>query len=129
MITNLQMVTIYVSDMQRALDFYTNKLGFVNLAEFNDGETHLIWLLPEAASKDDLATQIALCVAKPGNPRIGSASGMVFTALDIGATYDELKARGVLFAKELIRHEYGKGEGDQEAQFSDPDGNVFLLHT
>ena len=129
MITHLQMVTIYVSDMARALEFYTQKLGFANLAEFDDGENHLVWLLPEAAREDERPTQIALYAAKPGDARIGGASGMVFTAADIAATYEELKGRGVPFIKELIRHGYGEGEGDQEAQFSDPDGNVFLLHT
>jgi hypothetical protein len=29
----------------------------------------------------------------------------------------------------LVRHEYGEGSGDQEARFTDPDGNKFLLHT
>jgi hypothetical protein len=54
---------------------------------------------------------------------------MVFTAENIEATYLELKERGVHFTKELIRHGYGQGEGDQEANFVDPDGNTFLLHT
>ena len=63
-------------------------------------------------------------------PRLGnSTSGMVFTADDIEATYHELKARGVPFTLDLIRHPYGDGDGDQEARFIDPDGNEFLLHT
>ena len=69
---------------------------------------------------------------RPADPRIGSISGMVFTtqtAEEIEATYHELKSRGVHFTMELVRHEYGKGLGDQEARFVDPDGNEFLLHT
>ncbi len=31
MISHLQMITIYVSDLDRALDFYTDKLGFIFL--------------------------------------------------------------------------------------------------
>ena len=129
MISHLQMITIYVSDLDRAVDFYTNQLGFIQTAEFDDGENRLVWLIPEAAKDVDLATEIALFAAPDGDPRIGAASGLVFTAPDIGAAYDALKARGVPFVKELIRHGYGSGEGDQEAQFIDPDGNVFLLHT
>jgi catechol 2,3-dioxygenase-like lactoylglutathione lyase family enzyme len=130
MISKLQMITIYVSDLDRALDFYTNKLGFVKTAEFDDGQgTRLAWVIPAPASNVDLATEIALYAPPADDPRIGAASGLVFTADDIEATYDELKARGVHFTKELIRHPYGQGEGDQEANFVDPDGNLFLLHT
>ena len=129
MISHLQMITIYVSDLARAVDFYTNKLGFIQTVKFDDGTQHLVWLIPASAKDVDLATEIALYAAPAGDPRIGAASGLVFTAPDIGAAYDELKARGVPFVKDLVRHGYGGGDGDQEAQFSDPDGNVFLLHT
>lgn len=134
MISNLQMITIYVSDMERSVDFYTQKLGFVKVAEYNDGgENYLTWVLPEPASRDDLATQIALQeLPDKKDPRIGSISGMVFTARtaeEIETTYQELRSRGVRFTMELVRHDYGKGPGDQEARFVDPDGNEFLLHT
>jgi catechol 2,3-dioxygenase-like lactoylglutathione lyase family enzyme len=123
------MITIYVSDLERALDFYTCQLGFVITAEFKDQDQHLLWVIPSAASTVELATEIALYAPGSGDPRIGAASGIVFTADNIKATYDELKARGVEFTLDLIRHEYGKGDGDQEARFVDPDGNKFLLHT
>ena len=109
MISNLQMITIYVRGMRRAVEFYTEKLGFVKVAEYNDGrDNYLTWVMPQPASKDDLATQ---------------------TAEEIETTYHELKSRGVHFTLELVRHHYGKGPGDQEARFVDPDGNEFLLHT
>jgi catechol 2,3-dioxygenase-like lactoylglutathione lyase family enzyme len=124
------MVSIYVSDLERALDFYTEKLGFEKTAEFDDNQgTKLAWVVPKPACTVDLATEIALCEVSPDDPKVGAVSGMVFTAEDIEATYLELKQRGVHFTKELIRHGYGKGEGDQEANFVDPDGNMFLLHT
>ena len=133
MISNLQMITIYVRDMTRAVEFYTQKLGFVKLAEYNDGTgNYLIWVIPQPASQDNLATQIALQeLTDKNDPRIGSISGMVFTtktAEEIETTYHELKERGVHFTMELVRHDYGKGLGDQEARFIDPDGNEFLLH-
>jgi catechol 2,3-dioxygenase-like lactoylglutathione lyase family enzyme len=130
MITHLQMISIYVSDLERALDFYTQKLGFEKTAEFDDNQgTKLAWVVPKPALTVDLATEIALCEVAPDDPRIGVVSGMVFTAENIEATYLELKERGVHFTKELIRHGYGQGDGDQEANFVDPDGNMFLLHT
>jgi catechol 2,3-dioxygenase-like lactoylglutathione lyase family enzyme len=131
MITHLQMITIYVRDLERALEFYRDTLGFVKLAEYDDGQgERLIWVIPQAARTNDLATQIALYApADTADQRIGATSGLVFTAADIETTYHELKQRGVHFVKELIRHPYGQGTGDQEAQFVDPDGNLFLLHT
>jgi catechol 2,3-dioxygenase-like lactoylglutathione lyase family enzyme len=134
MISNLQMITLYVRDMQRAVELYTEKLGFVKLAEYNDGkDNYRTQVIPQPASKDDLATQIALQeLADKNDPRLGSNSGMVFavqTAQEIESTYHELKRRGVHFIMELVRHEYGKGPGDQEARFVDPDGNELLLHT
>jgi catechol 2,3-dioxygenase-like lactoylglutathione lyase family enzyme len=134
MISNLQMITIYVSDMERAVKFYTEQLGFVQVAEYNDGkENYLTWVMPKPASQNELATQIALQeLADKNDPRIGSTNGMVFTtqtADEIETTYYELRSRGVHFTMELVRHGYGKGPGDQEARFIDPDGNEFLLHT
>ena len=134
MISNLQMITIYVSDMARAVAFYTEKLGFVRVAEYNDeADTHIVWVMPAPASGDALATQIGLqALPDKHDPRIGSTSGMVFTtktAEEIETTYHELKASGVPFSMDLVRHDYGEGPGNQEARFVDPDGNEFLLHT
>jgi uncharacterized glyoxalase superfamily protein PhnB len=106
----------------------------VKVAEYDDGKgDRLVWVMPEPASGDDLATQIAL-FAPPdrSDPKIGKTSGLVFTtrtADEIESTYHELKARGVPFVMDLVRHDYGKSPGDQEARFTDPDGNVFVLHT
>jgi catechol 2,3-dioxygenase-like lactoylglutathione lyase family enzyme len=129
MISHLQMITIFVSDLQRASEFYTQTLGFVKTAEFDDGQQHLVWVVPAPAYDVDLSTEIALFAPGQGDPRVGAASGIVFTAKDIEATYQELKSRGVQFTMELTRHAYGEGEGDQEARFVDPEGNEFLLHT
>jgi Glyoxalase/Bleomycin resistance protein/Dioxygenase superfamily len=54
---------------------------------------------------------------------------LVFTADDIGARYEELEAGGVVSTMDLLRHDHGDEDGDQEAHFVDPDGNEFLLHT
>lgn len=134
MISNLQMITIYVRDMARAVEFYTEKLGFVKIAEYDDGgENFLTWVMPGPVSKEELATQIALQeLADKDDPRIGSVSRLVFTtrtAEEIETTYHELKQRGVHLTMELVRHNYGHGPGDQEARFVDRDGNEFLLHT
>ena len=130
MISHLQMISIFVKDLAVSVPFYQDKLGFVQTGEYNDHDsTHLIWLRPPDTVGNQRATSIALCEVSADDPRIGAVSGVVFTADDIEATYHELKARGVPFTLELMRHPYGEGAGDQEANFVDPDGNLFLLHT
>lgn len=130
MIAHLQMITIYVSDLDQALDFYTNKLGFVKTGAYDDGEGEkLYWVVPKPAQNIKLATEIGLYQPDAGDPRVGAVSGVVFSSPDIEKTYHELKEKGVHFTMEIIRHSYGEGEGDLEARFTDPDGNEFLLHT
>ena len=124
------MITVFVSDMERAVRFYTEKLGFVVTGTYRDEENYFTWVAPADAVASPHRTAIGLFATTPDDPRLGhSTSGMVFTADDIEATYRELKARGVPFTLDLIRHPYGDGDGDQEARFVDPDGNEFLLHT
>jgi catechol 2,3-dioxygenase-like lactoylglutathione lyase family enzyme len=130
MISHIQMITIYVSDLETALNYYTSKLNFVKTAEFKDEMNHLVWVIPKPALENDYSTEIALySPTDKSDPRIGSAQGIVFTSTDIEKTYNQLLENGVKFTKDLIRHPYGKGPGDQEAQFIDPDGNLFILHT
>lgn len=129
MIAHLQMITIYVSDLARALDFYTRLLGFEQTAEFDDGETHLVWVCPKAAMESDLATEIALQPLPSGDPRVGSLAGVVFSSEDVAETYHQLKAKGVEFELNLVTHGYGREGGDQECRFRDPDGNLIVLHT
>lgn len=130
MISHLQMVTVFVTDLDRAVDFYVNQLGFIKTWSFDGGENdQLIWVAPKEWRDNKRLTQIALSLARPDDPRVGAVSGVVFSAENIQSTYNELKAKGVTFTLDLIRHPYGEGDGDQEARFIDPDGNEFLLHT
>jgi catechol 2,3-dioxygenase-like lactoylglutathione lyase family enzyme len=126
MISHLQLVTIYVSDLEKALDFYTHKLGFQKLAEWDDGRGERLYFIAPAEAKE---TEIALYAPPAGDGRIGATSGIVFTARDVRATYEEMRQRGVHFTQELVVLPYGQDGGDLEATFLDPDGNTFLLHS
>lgn len=126
----MQVATVYVTDIDTALDFYVDKLGFDLVADWrgDDGD-RMVFTLPPGAE-----TEIGLYAPPPGDPRIGSSRGLVFTAADIRATVEMLRARGVEFTRDVVIHDYGEGDregdaGDLEAEFSDPDGNRFLLHS
>jgi predicted enzyme related to lactoylglutathione lyase len=119
MITHVKLVGLFVRDQDSALDFYSNKLGFEVLANepYGDG-ARWIEVAPPGA-------QTRLALSKPPKDmedRVGKFSQIIFTCEDVRATYEELRQRGVTFTQEPDEQPWGV-----HAQFSDPDGNTFVL--
>lgn len=120
MITHAKFVGVYVSDQQRALDFFTNKLGFDLIQDEPLGEgRRWIEVAPPGAQ-----TGLALFTPPGMEDRVGTFSPVAFTCEDVRATYEELKARGVEFTQEPKEEFWGVS-----ALFTDPDGNTYLLGT
>jgi predicted enzyme related to lactoylglutathione lyase len=119
MITHVKLTTVYVSDQDKALDFYTNKLGFEVRADETMGEMRWIEVGPKGA-----ATSIVLKLGNegPSAERIGQFTEIALEADDIEATYRELSSRGVEFTEKPNRQPWG-----MQAQFVDQDGNRFAL--
>ena len=117
MITHVKFVGVYVSDQLRALDFFTNKLGFDVLKNVAFGDQRWIEVAPPGAQ-----TGLALFTPPDMQDRIGTFSPVVFTCEDVRATYEELRARGVEFKQEPKEESWGVS-----AMFTDPDGNTYLL--
>jgi lactoylglutathione lyase len=121
MITHVKLVGLFVKDQDRALDFYSNKLGFEVLANepYGDG-ARWIEVAPPGAQ-----TRLALSQPpKDMEDRVGKFSQIIFTCDDVRATYEELRQRGVTFTQEPEEQPWGV-----HAQFADPDGNTFVLAT
>lgn len=111
-------VGIYVSDQDRALEFYTDKLGLEKRAdEPMGGGPRWIEVAPTGAE-----TRLVLFTPPGFEDRIGSFSNVVLACDDIHATYDELSGRGVEFTEEPSQQPWGMW-----AQFKDADGNEFGL--
>lgn len=111
--------TVSVNDQDAALDFYTNKLGFVKRADEDMGNGTR-WLTVELPG-----TPTGIVLAKgygSGNP-VGSFTGLVLAADDIQATYEELAAKGVHFTEAPTRQPWGM----MQALFEDQDGNGYVL--
>ena len=104
-----------MSDQDRALAFYTNKLGFETRADISVGDYRWIEVAPPGA-------ETAL-VLEPGQGTVGTFTSVVFTTDDMQATYDELHSRGVHFTEEPSTQSWG----GMQAQFVDADGNTFVL--
>lgn len=87
MITGIGVVTVYVSDHEKALDFYVHKLGFEKLAdtEFGPGYRWLEVAPPGSRTRIVLAKGFG-----DGEERIGKFTGIVFEPDDIQATYQTM---------------------------------------
>ena len=99
----LQTVSIFVDDQQRALDFYTSRLGFTVTADIPMGEHR--WLTVVDPDRPD-GTQISL--EPKGHPAVVPftdaliADGIPFCILgvdDVQAEYDRLVSLGETFTQ------------------------------
>jgi predicted enzyme related to lactoylglutathione lyase len=113
--------TVFVSDQDKALDFYTNVLGLEKTGEnpVPHGPRFLSVGIPE---------QDFQLVLWPGTPGQGEpvdaripAAYTIATA-DIRAAVDALETRGVQFPAGVVEYPWGYLAG-----FSDPDGNRLQL--
>ena len=125
-------VSIYVLDQDSAYDFYVNKLGFKVHTDAPMGPGAR-WLT--VTSPEQPGLEIILMAVKPGMGfteetaakirdlvSAGTFGFGVFETKNIQATYEELKAKGVVFTKEPTKEFYGT-----EALFKDDSGNWFSL--
>jgi catechol 2,3-dioxygenase-like lactoylglutathione lyase family enzyme len=118
MIKAMKFVAIPVSDQQRALEFYTTKLGFRVITDqpFNDKQR---WIELGVGRS---GTGVTLFTPPGQEGRIGTFTGISFTSDDVKATWRELAAKGVVFIQEPKEADWGTS-----AIFADPDGNQFVL--
>jgi catechol 2,3-dioxygenase-like lactoylglutathione lyase family enzyme len=125
-IKEISLTTIFVSDNERAKDFYVNKLGLELRSDMPLGmgteEENLRWLTVAPPGSD---TEIVLARGYAGwTPElVGKFGSIAFTTDDIKGTFEELSARGVKFTEEPNFQYYGMWQ----AQFEDEDGNSFVL--
>ncbi|HEX6043753.1 MAG TPA: VOC family protein [Pyrinomonadaceae bacterium] len=121
MINRTKLISVWVSDQDKAYDFYVNKLGFeVHTDQTMPNGFRWLEVVPPGGE-----THLAIAKPSPGQPdvQIGGFRGIGFDADDVQATYDELVAKGVNFTAPLAKQPWG----GMMAQFADPDGNIFML--
>jgi len=97
----IKLTTIYVDDQEKALQFYTNVLGFVKKGDFSPGSYR--WLTVASAEEPD-GTELQL--ALNNNPPAAafqqamfqqSQPAIMFYTDDIKGDYERIKARGAEF--------------------------------
>src|SRR5919197_4422249 len=126
MLKHLMFATIYVSDQDRALAFYTESLGLEKCADNPGPEGRFLTVAPA-----DQSVQILLWPGNPGQPRPAidaavprSLAGAIFLASDdLRKEFEVLRSRGVEFVQPEPE-DYAFGV---RVTALDPDGNRIEL--
>jgi catechol 2,3-dioxygenase-like lactoylglutathione lyase family enzyme len=117
-ITQVGTVMVPVSDQDRALEFYVEKLGFEKRADipFGNGD-RWVEVAPQGAT-----TSVALVPPREGEP-VGIQTRIGLTSKDVDADHADLLARGVDVDEQVMRM------GDPVPPmffFRDQDGNNLM---
>ena len=110
---------IYVSDMQRAVEFYGDTVG-IGVRTTSEEFPEFVELATEGAI-------LALHSVDPGwsdnQKRIGRPTGITITVPDIDSVYRSMSAKGVRFSQPPKTEPWG----GKTTTFFDPDGNETAL--
>jgi predicted enzyme related to lactoylglutathione lyase len=115
----LELIPLPVSDVDRAIAFYSEKLGFHQDFDVQPGEGVRVVQLTAEGSTCSVGFGTGLDVYR-GEP--GTIRGVHLVVEDLDAARAELRGRGVDVGE---IHDFGGGV--RGASFSDPDGNSFEL--
>ena len=121
MLDRIIYTSLFVTDQDRALDFYTNVLGFRQGIDnpLPEGPRFL------TVGVDGQDFELVLWPGTPGEgqPVFGRIpAAYTIEVEDCKAAYAELQQRGVEFETDVVEHPWGLTAG-----FRDPDGNRLQL--
>ena len=132
---SVEVITIPVSDVDRALRFYKDQLGFHLDVDYSPNDTFRVVQFTPPGSACSIQIGKGLTDA-----RVGSLSNVYLVVTDLDATRTQLLERGT--AVSAIRHKtpigawdggfapgFDPARGDYAsfASFADPDGNRWVL--
>jgi predicted enzyme related to lactoylglutathione lyase len=117
----ISVVSLPVDDVDRAIDFYTSKLGWEKTMDEPMGDgTRWVTLAPAGGQ-----TAFTLSTsARDPEQKTGGYSGAILEVDDVFAMHDALSKKGVAFKDEPSMMPWGGW-----ASFIDSEGNVHGLHS
>ena len=117
-LTNLEVVSVPVSDQDRAKRFYQEGLGFTVEMDSQFGDA-MRWVMLRPPGSGTRVTLVTWFETMPP----GSLKGSVLACDDLDRTLAELAARGVAFHEDDVQEApWGRWK-----TFDDPDGNGWVL--
>ena len=124
MITHVGTVSVFVSDQDRAKEFYTNKLGMELRTDATlspDATERWVAVAPKGA-----ATEIVLSLPDENwehyKGTVGKSQAITLIVTDIQAVYADLNGKGVVFVQEPETQPWGT-----YAMIQDSEGNHLIL--
>ena len=116
----ISVVTLFVQDVDRAVDFYTNKLGWTKTMDEPMGEDR--WVTVAPAGHETMFTLSKMKTARPAE--YPDMSGVILEVDSVDDAYAVLSESGVQFTQEPQQMPWGGW-----AMFRDSEGNVHGLHS
>lgn len=121
MLNSIMYVTLYVTDQDKALSFYTEGLGLEKRVDYPGPEGRFL-----TVGVPNSPVEIILWQGEPASPQVepGTVPGPVFLESDdLRQEFESLRARGVTFAEpEPVDYPFGV-----RITALDPDGNRIEL--
>ena len=115
---SLEVMSVPVSDQDRAKQFYADVLGF-SIVMDNEFGPGMRWVMLRPPGGGTAVTLVTWFDSMPA----GSLSGSVLGCDDLEPTLAELEGRGLAFAEDKIQEApWGRWK-----TFTDPDGNGWVL--
>jgi predicted enzyme related to lactoylglutathione lyase len=119
MITQVKFISIPVRDQQRALNFYTEKLGFRVATDQQMGPNGQRWIELRIGKAE---TRFVLFTMEGEEARIGTRMNCSLACDDVETTYRQLGERGVEFAGPPQKQPWGSF-----VIMKDSEGNQIVL--
>jgi len=117
-VTDIEVVSVPVSDQERAKEFYSAKLGFTVQTDAEFGES-MRWVMLRPPGGGTCITLVTWFETMPP----GSLKGSVLGCDDLEKSLAELGGRGVTFSEDDVQEApWGRWK-----TFEDPDGNSWVL--
>ncbi|MBO0654611.1 VOC family protein [Streptomyces triculaminicus] len=124
MLTNVMYVTLYVTDQDRALRFYTEQLGLEKRIDFPGPDGRFLTVGAPGAPVEIILWAHLAAAGQPTEPVPGATPGpVILESDDLRADFKVFRDRGVTF-DQPEPEDYGFGVRIDTA---DPDGNRISL--
>jgi catechol 2,3-dioxygenase-like lactoylglutathione lyase family enzyme len=114
------MISMVVSDMKKAKEFYAEKLGLKVATDYRQNDDN--WWVKLTLPGGGAAITLARSSTSHNEPPKPDTIGFYLSTSDIAAAHKELNEKGVK-TTEIQDNLYGPGSGVKFFQLKDPDGN------